>query len=328
MDIPEIDARILFDAGHAGHQTALNDVRVAAESIGFMTLAHTAVTREDVQDVLDMYRSFFLLPAHRKADYDMAATASNRGWGAPGAEQVDPTANPDFKEVFDCGPELPAGDPLGSENYYAPNQWPEEPAAFRAVVTRYYQQASSTSLALLSAIAKALGEPPDYFTDKFDKPMALLRGNYYPPRPPQATGRDFGIAPHTDYGCLTFLATDGSPGLEVRTRDEQWIPLSASPGTFIINFGEMLQMWTDGRVVATPHRVVGGQQERLSVPFFFNPRSDVNVAPLDSGRTILAGDHLAKRYDQTYVHRQNPAAGAEAAVVAGGRTARESLSSE
>ena len=57
-------------------------------------------------------------------------------------------------------------------------------------------------------------------------------------------------------------------------------------------------------LTATPHRVIGGKHERLSVPLFFNPRYDVNVAPAESGKTILAGDHLSKRYDETYLHRR------------------------
>ena len=143
----------------------------------------------------------------------------------------------------------------------------------------------------------------DHFQGAFDAPMALLRGNFYPKRPEWAGAHDFGIATHTDYGCLTLLATDGSPGLEVRKRGGGWIPISAPPGTFIINFGEMLEFWTQGRVMATPHRVVGGTAERISVPLFFNPSYNTNVAP--SGQPpVKAGDHLSERFRETYLHLQ------------------------
>ena len=130
------------------------------------------------------------------------------------------------------------------------------------------------------------------------------RGNFYPARPAWAGAKDFGIATHTDYGCLTLLATDGAPGLEVRKRGGGWIPLSAPPGEFVINFGEMMDVWTDGLVRATPHRVIGGSNPRLSVPLFFNPSHDTNIAPMGSGKVILARDHLARRFDETYVHLQ------------------------
>ncbi|MFK8083677.1 MAG: isopenicillin N synthase family dioxygenase [Granulosicoccus sp.] len=304
MTIPSINAASLFDPDHVNYRASVEAVRVAAEDIGFMTITNTTIDASEVQKVMNTYREFFMLPDAQKAVFDMATTGSNRGWGAPGAEQVDSAANPDYKEVFDCGLELDVEDPLVAQTYYAPNRWPDHPAGFRSVVQDYYDKVTAVSLALLTAVAQAVGQPADYFTDKFDKPMALLRGNYYPPRPPTAGSKDFGIAPHTDYGCLTLLATDGTPGLEIQDRNGHWAGISASPGTFVVNFGEMLQMWTAGQVVATPHRVLGGSEERISVPFFFNPRFDANVAPPGSSDVVLAGEHLAKRYDETYVHRQ------------------------
>ena len=185
---------------------------------------------------------------------------------------------------------------------YAPNVWPAEPAEFEGVISSYYNDARDVAMSVLRGVAHSIGAPRDAFDAGFETPMSLLRGNYYPARPSWAGAKDFGIATHTDYGCLTLLATDGSPGLEVRKRGGGWIPLSADPGTFVINFGEMMDLWTDGRVRATPHRVVGGVNERISVPLFFNPSHDTNVAPLGSDKVMLAGAHLAARYGETYVH--------------------------
>lgn len=300
--IPRIDFASLTDPGHADHAGALADVAHAAHVAGFMTVWNTPIGRAEVERLIAAYRAFFHLPPEEKAAVDMAVTGSNRGWGGPRSEQVDPTANPDFKEVFDCGYTLAEDDPLSRLSVYAPNRWPARPEGFRETVQGYYTQAMGVALAVLSGVARAIGKPADHFDDKFDRPMALLRANWYPPRPADAGEKDFGIAPHTDYGCLTLLATDGSAGLEVQGRHGGWIPLAAPPGEFVINFGEMLEFWTAGQVVATPHRVIGGAAERVSVPLFFNPSHDTNVAPIGSGRVILAGDHLKKRYDETYLH--------------------------
>lgn len=300
--IPRVDFAALTDTAHPGHAAALAGVAHAAHTVGFMTVHNTPIPRAEVEALIDAYRRFFHLPPEEKAAVDMARTGSNRGWGAPMSERVDPTANPDFKEVFDNGLTLPADDPLTALSVYAPNLWPAAPPDFAPTVQAYYGRAMDVALSLLGGIARAIGQPWDYFEDKFDRPMALLRGNFYPTRPAAATERDFGIAPHTDYGCLTLLATDGAPGLEVQGRDGGWIPLAAPPGEFVINFGEMLEFWTEGRVIATLHRVVGGANERISIPLFFNPNHDTNVAPIGSGQTIRAGDHLKKRYDETYLH--------------------------
>lgn len=302
--IPRIDAACLIDPADPGCPNLQADMLRAATETGFLTVHNTALSADDVMGVIEAYRAFFRLPLAAKARIDMAATGSNRGWGAAGAERVDPGANPDYKQVFDMGFALPPGDPLAAHGlkYYAANRFPDAMDDFQRTLEDYFARAMQVSLGLLRALARSLGQPDRFFDAKFDRPMALLRGNFYPQRPQWATERDFGIAAHTDYGCLTLLATDGTPGLEVQTRNDGWLPLSAPPGEFIINFGEMLEMWTGGRVRATPHRVIGTDVERISVPLFFNPNYDTNVAPIGSGDTILAGDHLSKRYDETYLH--------------------------
>lgn len=296
--IPRLDARKLA----SNDPEAIASMREAATVTGFATVHSTGISPDRVLEILDLYRAFFHLPEADKAAVDMARTGSNRGWGASGSEQVDPSANPDYKQFFDSGFTLPASDPRSALEVYAPNQWPAEPKAFRPEIESYYMQACDVAMGVLRALAKALAAPSNYFDDAFEAPMALLRGNYYPARPSWATAQDFGIATHTDYGCLTLLATDGSPGLEVRKRGGGWIPVSAPPGEFIINFGEMMEIWSKGVVKATPHRVTGTPHERLSVPLFYNPSVDTNIAPMGSGDTILAGEHLAKRFNETYIH--------------------------
>lgn len=298
--IPRLDARAI----EAGAPETLALLRRAATATGFFTVSNTALEADRVIEVIACFRRFFRRPAAEKAVIDMARTGANRGWGAPGSEQVDPRANPDFKQFFDMGFSLPPAHPLSAKPVYAPNLWPENDPEFRTVLEAYYRDALSVAESMLHGVITAIGADPAHFEGAFETPMALLRGNYYPQRPDWAGDRDFGIATHTDYGCLTLLATDGTPGLEVRRRGGGWIPVTAPPGEFIINFGEMLELWTGGRVKATPHRVVGGPEERISVPLFFNPNWDTNVAPPGADRPILAGDYLSARFAETYVHLQ------------------------
>jgi len=278
-----------------------------AQGIGFLTVHNTTLTPARVRFALAAYRAFFDLPEADKQKVNMAMTDGNRGWGAAGSEQVDPDANPDYKQVYDCGFALSPDNPLSQMRAYGQNLWPDAPAGFREVVQAYYTDALDVARLILRALAQSIGAEPDYFDDKFTRPMALLRGNYYPPRPAWAGEKDWGIATHTDYGCLTLLATDGVPGLEVRLRGGGWLPVSAEPGTFIINFGEMIEMWTEGKVKATPHRVRGTSQERISMPLFFNPNHDTNVAPPGASAPIKAIDHLQARFDETYTHLQKVA---------------------
>lgn len=291
--IPGLDAAKIASRD----ETTLRALREGAEGVGFLTIHNTGLSAARMRFVFAAYRAFFDRPDAEKSPVGMARTGSNRGWGAAGSEQVDPDANPDYKQVFDCGFEVPGSD----LSVYAPNLWPNRPEGFREVIEAYYRDAMQVALGILRGLAEAIGEDPRYFDDAFSRPMALLRGNYYPPRPDWAGEKDFGIAAHTDYGCLTLLATDGVPGLEVLSKDGSWMPVVAGYGEFVINFGEMFEIWTGGRVRATLHRVVGTGEERLSVPLFFNPDFETNVAPAGQA-PIRAGDHLAKRFEETYLH--------------------------
>ncbi len=299
-----------FAALVAGDVEARAVLKRGVLETGFLRIVNTPIEARDVDTVTEAYRAFFKLPMDEKRLVDMALTGSNRGWGAAGSEQVDPDANPDYKEVFDCGYQLPKGDPLRASGLlvYGANQWPENPETFRRDVSAYYDKATDLCRALLRQIAQATGRDTAYFDDKFSRPMALLRGNFYPARPDWATDKDFGIAAHTDYGCLTLLTGDGTPGLEVQGADAAWHAVDVQPGEFVINFGEMLQMWSGDKVRATLHRVVGSAAERISVPMFFNPNYDTNVAA-EGGEPISAGDYLTKRYDETYLHLMGKTAG-------------------
>lgn len=298
--IPRLDAGSLENL----EDDALERLKWAAHELGFLVVTGTQMNAHDVTEVIESYRRFFSQGDDQKQVVSMVRTGSNRGWGPSKSEQVNPKANPDYKEVFDCGLELPAHDPMAELSVYAANRWPDQPVDFAPKVQDYFNKSLSVGMIVLRAIAAATGRDAAYFDDRFNKPMALLRGNYYPPRPAGAGALDFGIAAHSDYGCLTLLATDGQPGLEIQLPDGTWQSLTASPGEFVINFGEMLEMWTDGDIKATMHRVRGSDNERISIPMFLNPNYDTNVAPAGHEQIILAGEHLSRRYNETYVHLQ------------------------
>ena len=131
--------------------------------------------------------------------------------------------------------------------------------------------------------------------------MSLLRCNYYPPRRSSLSNKDYGIAPHTDYGCLTILLTDNNPGLEIKNPSNKWELVTPEEGEVIVNFGDMLEFWTKKKIKATPHRVYGNNKERFSIPFFFNPQYDTIISKKDK---IIAGEYLSKKYDTTYIHKK------------------------
>ncbi len=105
----------------------------------------------------------------------------------------------------------------------------------------------------------------------------------------------------TSTGCLTILNTDDTPGaLQVRDKTGRWIPADPIPGAFVINIGDMLNVWTNDVYSATLHRVIhSANNYRISIPFFFEPNFETVVAPIpgigDENKhygPIKYGDHL------------------------------------
>ncbi len=303
--VPQFDSEALFCAAHPLHPASLERLREAVTHTGFLKLRGTAPAALQTPPVLRAYADFFALPTAQKAALDMSLTDSNRGWGHAGSEQVNAVANADYKEFFDSGVELPDGDWRQQMTYYYPNRWPAMLPQFRSVLLAYYHSACHLALQVLHRVLEVIGVPAAHFKDAFRHPMALLRGNYYPPRSTTMTALDYGIAPHTDYGCLTLLVGDGSPGLEIQTLDGQWIEVTTGLDEMVVNFGEMLTLWTSNQVRATPHRVIGLNQPRYSVVLFFNPDHDTAIT---ADGSVLAGEYLSRRYDQTYTHRQHKTA--------------------
>jgi isopenicillin N synthase-like dioxygenase len=105
---------------------------------------------------------------------------------------------------------------------------------------------------------------------------------------------------HVDSGLVTLLAQDGVAGLQARGADGAWVDVPPEEGTLAVNFGKLLESWTGGRIKATEHRVIGqaspAGRERCSVPFFYEPRVDAEIAPLPlpgvDFAPFLYGDYL------------------------------------
>lgn len=86
--------------------------------------------------------------------------------------------------------------------------------------------------------------------------------------------------PHVDFGCLTLLVQDEAPGLQVTLPGGTWADIPPREGHVVVNFGKLFSLWTGCRIVACEHRVLSPNCERFSIPFFYEPRLDYEIAPL------------------------------------------------
>lgn len=276
-------------------------IGTAARDTGFFLLDNHGVAAPLIADVFTQAATFFALPDAEKMA--LAIGADNRGWAAEGTEQLDPSGAPDRKEAFNTGLDLAPDDPrvLRGEPFRGVNKWPDLPG-FSDTLRRYFDVVHALGVEVMGAIAQDLALPKAYFDDSFDAPIATLRLLSYPAAQP---GQEIGAGAHSDYGALTFLLTDGVPGLQVKPRNSDWMDVPHVPGTYIVNIGDCLMRWSNDVYVSTPHRVLPPPAARLSVAFFLDPNPDAVIAALPGTGAprypeTTGADYLRSRLEATY----------------------------
>lgn len=315
--IPIID----FGTARAGDPAALQEtaraIRAACEGSGFFYLRNHDVPDAVIEGARDAAERFFRQPVEVKRQ--VAVNARHRGFNALGDALMYEARRPDQKEFFSIGLELPEDDPdvLAGEKLRGPNQWPALPG-FREALGAYYDAMGACGADLMRAVAVSLDRAPDFFAPLYRKRLQRTQIIYYPPQPPASEADLFGVAPHTDFGCITLLWQDGNGGLEVLERQSQsWIAAPPIPGTLVVNVGDLLGRWTNDRYASTPHRVVNRSgRERYSIATFYDPDFKALVDPRALGtpeaeakyEPIQAGDHILGRIERSFGYRKKLAA--------------------
>jgi isopenicillin N synthase-like dioxygenase len=307
--IPIIDVSGLSsDAAAAG--PVVQAIGAACRDVGFFYVTGHAVDAALSAAVFADAARFFAQSEATKRQV-LYTAAGNRGYVPLKGETLNPGQPADLKEAFNIGLQLPADDAdlMAGRGFRAANRWPAL-AGFRETMLAYFDACHRLGVLLHRAFALDLGLPAAFFDHKLDRPMAVLRLLHYPPAPEQAQAGQLGAGEHTDYGCVTLLATDGVGGLEVRTRSGEWLAAPHVPGALVCNIGDCLMRWTNDIYISTPHRVVSpAGRERFSVAFFLDPNPEAEVACLPGCasserpsryRPIRADAFLTARLSPTY----------------------------
>lgn len=318
-ELPIIDLEdFAFD--EAGAERIARRLDEVFSNVGFCYIANTGVPQSLMDGVFAASADFHAQPQEKKDA--IAINAYHRGYMAPKTSlivtsSVQTATKPNNSESLMFMHEVPQTSPRFGEPLQGPNQWPADMPEFREAVSAYLAALDTLARRFTRLIARALGMAPTGLDRFFETPTTFLRLLHYPPSP-NAAEDEFGSAPHTDYGFITILLQDAVGGLQVRRKGGGWIPARPVPGTFVVNVGDILSRWTNGRWQSTPHGVRNtASVDRYSVPFFFDPDMSETIACLDCClgpgeaarfEPINYGDYLMERIDKNYAYRK--AAGA------------------
>jgi isopenicillin N synthase-like dioxygenase len=303
--IPIVDISALYGTDAAAKKAVAAKIGAACDDIGFFYAVGHNVPVATIDHAVAKADEFFKQPEAERLK--VKSDKNNRGYREVG-DVVHRNGKPSARDNFDIGfpvaeddPEVLAGTPL-----YAPNKWPDLPG-FRDALESYYGETFKLGMKILEGFALYLGKDEDFFTRRFTKPVADMVINHY-----WGTAglhiSDQASGPHTDHGIVTILWQDSLGGLEVMGKDGDWISVTPLRGSYVINIGELMKRWTNGRFKATVHRVVHLQDKsRYSMPLFCNPDFRTIVDPRDLGVSdaeaqyppVMSGEFLLSRFKAT-----------------------------
>ena len=274
--IPVIDIGD-FIAGNAGSTAVVKAVESACRSIGFLLVTGHGVDKDITARLYNGARAFFDEPQEWKV-------TQGRGTAVKGGVAFSPLKDEalaatlglktpgDFKESLNYGPRLDG------------DVWPDRPAGLEAAFHAYFAEMEKLSGYMRRIFCSAIGLAPDYFEKDFVDHLSALRVINYPEQHVTPEPGQLRAGVHTDYGFMTILRSEASPGgLQVQNRAGEWLDAPSVEGAYVINIGDAFMRWTNDEWLSTPHRVANppsgyaGQARRQSIPFFLNPAHDTKI---------------------------------------------------
>jgi isopenicillin N synthase-like dioxygenase len=274
--VPLIDLSDFNDPG--GRAKISKKIREACLSVGFFLIKEHGVSKEICENADAAAKRYFALPEAERLK-DLIDDRFRRGF-------MPSTKGPRAAiESYEFSLDLPLDDPdvIAGHFLHGPNHWPENHPWFRAAIEPYLDAVLALGVRLERLFALSLDLEEDFFVKLCKKPTFHMRLMHNLPQTEEEKKIHMTVGEHSDYGMLTILMQDPNGGLELQLRSGEWIKAPYVEDTFVINVGDMLELWTNDLYVSTPHRVIGlTGRDRNSLPAFFSPAFDTLVECIPS----------------------------------------------
>ena len=283
MAIPVVDLSDFLSGDPARKKKFVNELGKAYEDVGFVSVKNHGIPDDLIGDLYKYVQQFFAMPSDIKKKYEVPGLAGQRGYTSFGKEHAKGSDAPDLKEFFQFGQMVDDNDPVKSE--YPDNVKVQEVAQLNPTLQKAYRAFEKSGKALLQAIALYLGLDEHYFDEHVHNGNSILRAIHYPPitSEPKSAIR---AEQHEDINLITLLVGASADGLQILTKQNEWVGVTSLPEQIVVNVGDMLQRLTNNKLKSTTHRVVNPAREmwhtsRFSIPFFLHPKGNMNLACLE-----------------------------------------------
>jgi isopenicillin N synthase-like dioxygenase len=283
MSIPSVDLAEFLSGDPVRKNAFVQQLGKAYEEVGFVAVKNHGVPDELIADLYRYVQEFFSLPLEKKKNYEIPGLAGQRGYTSFGKEHAKGSDAPDLKEFFQYGQ-------IARDNFtdelYPDNVRIKEVEIFNKTFDEAYRAFEISGTALLQAIALYLDLPENYFDNYVYNGNSILRAIHYPPiihEPASAIRAE----QHEDINLITLLVGASADGLEILSKQNEWVAVTSLPDQIVCNVGDMLQRLTNNKLISTTHRVVNPKRElwhtsRFSIPFFLHPRSSMSLKCLEN----------------------------------------------
>jgi isopenicillin N synthase-like dioxygenase len=306
MNIPVVDLSDFRSGDPSRKEKFVQELGKAYEDVGFVAVKNHGIPDDLIADLYKYVQKFFSLPVDDKLKYEKKELAGQRGYTSFGREHAKGSDAPDLKEFFQYGQTVEDSDPIKKE--YPDNVGVEEIGEFNDTLYQAYRHFEKSGKSLLQAIAIFLDLDENYFDQYVHNGNSILRAIHYPPitQEPKSAIR---AEQHEDINLITLLVGASADGLQILTKQNEWVGVTSLPEQIVVNVGDMLQRLTNDRLKSTTHRVVNPPKEkwgtsRYSIPFFLHPKSSMSLASLEGCITdehpkayedATAGEYLDER---------------------------------
>ncbi|KAK9049498.1 hypothetical protein SSX86_031529 [Deinandra increscens subsp. villosa] len=269
----------VFDLSKPISQSSLS---LACKEWGFFHIINHGISQELYRKLRSLSCQLFSLP------YDLKLKAGPTS----STKTYTPRfiASPFFESLRVSGPDFYASAQSSAEALFnQPNTELSE------AVREYGDKMRILSKKITQILLMCLGKDFDTrFKSEFSNCEGYLRINNYSLPEKVGKGKDVeGLGMHTDMSCLTIVYQDDIGGLQVRSKDGKWLNIDPFEGSLVVNIGDLLHAWSNGKIRSSEHRVIlkecrNQNRNRVSLAFFWCFEDNKVVSAPDE----VVGDEL------------------------------------